>query len=236
MKKNLLEEEIKRFHELLGNNSNNVNLSESKIEKTSLDEENRILEMHHKAIDNKFLNEQEVKRRKLDVKSDFKTQKNPRLWGRHGGGGGARLTIDSKRIVEVDKELNTASDLLTKMNEDIGSNKDWAIIPSEIKSALAKGFNEFLQIAAKSEHLKNLSRKQRRDLRKFFKKSQRWKFQIADLKNNMTEPEEGKKNASKIKPEFTVTFNGEDGSPEETAAIQEMRQTLNEVNMINCDV
>jgi hypothetical protein len=36
MKKNLLEEEIKRFHQVLGNNNSEINLSESKIEKTFL--------------------------------------------------------------------------------------------------------------------------------------------------------------------------------------------------------
>ena len=242
MKKNLLEEEIKRFHELINYDSNNNGLiSENKIffnYEEDYDENNRILEMHHNAINNDLITEDEddpIVRKRFDVGGKIKGQKHPRLFGKHGSGAQLDMGLDYKRYKEIDKELNSGSDLLAKMNSDIGGNKDWAMIPTNVKSALANGFNEFLQVAAKSEYLKTLSRQKRKDLRNIFKKSQRWKFEIVDLKNNLSEPDEGKKKATKIKPELTVTFNGENGSPEETKAIQEMRQTINEINTVNCE-
>jgi hypothetical protein len=238
MKKNLLESEIKRFQELSNYDANNNSvLSENKLD--FYDNENeRILEMHHKAINKEFLTEDEddpVVRKKFDFGAKVAGQKYPRRWGKHGGGAEARLTLDYKKYREIDKELNSGSDLLEKMNNEIGNNKDWAMIPPNVKSALANGFNEFLQVAMSSEYLKSLSRKKRRDLRKFFKKSQRWRFQIADLKNNLSEPEEGKKRASKIKPELTVTFPQGEGAPTEEQIQAEIRATLNEINAANCE-
>jgi hypothetical protein len=238
MKKNLLESEIKRFQELSNYDANNNSvLSENKID--FYDNENeRILEMHHRAINKEFLTEDEddpVVRKKFDFGAKVKGQKYPRWWGKHGGGAEARLTLDYKKYREIDKELNTGADLLAKMNEDIGGNKDWAMIPPNVKSALANGFNEFLQVASKSEHIKKLSRQKRRDLRKIFKKAQRWKFKIVDLKNNLSQPEEGKKKASKIKPELTVTFPQGEGAPTEEQIIAEIRESLNDINMANCE-
>ena len=239
MKKNLLESEIKRFQELSNYDANNNSvLSENKIDFYG-NENERILEMHHRAINKEFLIEQDednpVVRKKFDFGAKVAGQKNPRRWGKHGSGAEARLTLDYKKYREIDKELNSGSDLLEKMNNEIGNNKDWAMIPPNVKSALANGFNEFLQVAMSSEYLKSLSRKKRRDLRKFFKKSQRWRFQIVDLKNNLSEPEEGKKRASKIKPELTVTFPQGEGAPTEEQIQAEIRATLSEINAANCE-
>jgi hypothetical protein len=229
MKKNILESEIKRFQELMNYDANNnCVLSENKLD--FYDNENeRILEMHHRAINKEFLIEQDednpIVRKKFDFEKKVKGQKNPRLWGKHGGSASASLNVDYKRYKEIDKELNSGSDLLEKMTNEIGGNKDWAMIPPNVKSALANGFNEFLQTAMSSEYLKKLSRQKRKDLRKIFKKSQRWKFQIVDLKEK----------ASKIKPELTVTYPQGEGAPTEEEIQVEIRETLNEINMANCE-
>lgn len=232
-----INEELNHMKYLFGYKKGVV-ISEQNIinENINFDQDKTILNLDYDG----FLNEDEedpIVRKKFNFGGEIKGQKNPRLWGRFGSGARVDLGIDYKRYKEIDKELNSASDLLEKMNEDIGGNKDWSMIPPNVKSALANGFNEFLQVASNSEALKNLfkTRKERRDLRKFFKKSQRWKFQIVDLKNNLTEPEEGKKRASKIKPELTVTYPQGEGAPSEEEIQTQIRETLNEVNMANCE-
>ena len=225
MKKNLLESEIKRFQELSNYDANNNSvLSENKID--FYDNENeRILEMHHKATELEFINEQ-VKRVKFNPSATVRTgNKHPRSWGKHGGSAEAYLNLDYKKYKEIDVELKSGADMLAKMNESLSNKPDWVMIPPNIKSALANGFNEYLQTISNSEAIKKLSRRKKRDLRRFFKKSQRWTFQIVDLKNKEL----------KIKPELTVTYPQGEGAPTEEEIQAEIRTSLYEINMANCE-
>ena len=234
MKKNLLESEIKRFQELSNYDANNNSvLSENKID--FYDNENeRILEMHHKATELEFMNEQ-VKRVKFNPSATVRTgNKHPRSWGKHGGSAEAYLNLDYKRYKEVDEELKTGADLLAKMNKHLAGKADWKKIPPDIKTMLANGFNEFIQTAAESEFIKKLSRRKRRDLRKFFKKGQRWTFDMVDL-NYAKEKEEGEKKAVKLKGELTVDFPKGDAAPSEEEVQAEINQSLYEINVANSE-
>jgi len=234
MKKNLLESEIKRFQELSNYDANNNSvLSENKLD--FYDNENeRILEMHHKATELEFMNEQ-VKRVKFNPTASVRTgNKHPRSWGKHGGSAGAYLNLDYKTYKEIDVELKSGADLLAKMNENLAGKADWKKIPPDVKSMLANGFNDFIQTAAESEFIKKLSRQKRRDLRKFFKKSQRWRFDIVNL-NNREEKGEGEKLGSKLKSELTVTFPQGEGAPTEEQIQAEIRASLYEINVANSE-
>jgi len=193
------------------------------------DEKKRILEMHNKAVEKETLNEQ-VKRVKFNPSVSVRTgNKHPRSWGKHGGSAEAYLNLDYKRYKEVDEEIKTGADLLAKMNKHLAGKADWKKIPAEIKTMLANGFNEFIQTAAESEFIKKLSRKKRRDLRKFFKKGQRWSFTIVDL-NYAKEKEEGEKKTVKLKSELTVTFPSGENAPTEEEIQAEINASLYQIN------
>jgi hypothetical protein len=198
------------------------------------DEKKRILEMHNKAVEKETLNEQ-VKRVKFNPSVSVRTgNKHPRSWGKHGGSAEAYLNLDYKRYKEVDEEIKTGADLLAKMNKHLAGKADWKKIPAEIKTMLANGFNEFIQTAAESEFIKKLSRKKRRDLRKFFKKGQRWSFTIVDL-NYAKEKEEGEKKTVKLKSELTVTFPSGENAPTEEEIQAEINASLYQINVANCE-
>lgn len=198
------------------------------------DEKKRILEMHNKAVEKETLNEQ-VKRVKFNPSATVRTgNKHPRSWGKHGGSAEAYLNLDIKRYEEVNEELKTGADLLAKMNKHLAGKADWKKIPPDIKTMLANGFNEFIQTAAESEFIKKLSRKKRRDLRKFFKKGQRWSFDIVDLTYNK-EKEEGEKKAVKLKGELTMDFPKGEAAPSEEEIQAEINQSLYEINVANSE-
>jgi hypothetical protein len=124
----------------------------------------------------KVLSEQKVKT--LNLGFDVDGQKKTRLWGKHGSDFGAGITASYYQ--EVDVNLETAQDILNKMNEEL-SGDIYNQIPNNIKRQLSEGYFESLITASNSQYLKDLSRKKKRDFRKFFLKSQRWQFKIGDL-------------------------------------------------------
>ncbi len=116
--------------------------------------------------------------KRLDLTGKIERSKVPRFFGKHSGGIEGGITVTSVR--ESDVELNSSSDVLKKMNDELLNDEDFKKVPYEIRQNLAEGFFQAILEGTKSEYLKDLSRMQKKDMRKFFRKSQRWAFQIDD--------------------------------------------------------
>lgn len=161
-----LTEEQKRMRDLMGftyeDNSHNI-LSEEFISKS--------------------LNEQ--KKTKGGGISLGKSDIN--IFGRTGGHVDFNWEIDPLKVdIDWDKEagvaLESEDDLLNKMNEELGGEEGYGNLTADQKRKVAIGFfNGIKKIV--NDNLKGVvDKKQRRNFKKFFKKSNRWKFDIADVK------------------------------------------------------
>ena len=78
---------------------------------------------------------------------------------------------------ELDKELNTAGDVLAKMTSEI-EDEDFQKLPVETKNILAEGFYNSIQAVIDGQAINKENKKELQKLRKFFKKSQRWGFSV----------------------------------------------------------
>ena len=161
-----LNEEQKRMRELMGftyeDNSHNI-LSEEFI--------------------NKSLNEQ--KKTKGGGFSLGKSDIN--IFGRTGGHVDFNWEIDPLKVnIDWDKEagvaLESEDDLLNKMNQELGKKEGYGNLTADQKRKVAIGFfNGIKKIV--NDNLKGVvDKKQRRNFKKFFKKSNRWEFDIVDVK------------------------------------------------------
>jgi hypothetical protein len=121
---------------------------------------------------------------------------------------------------EKDVDLKTVGDILSKMNKDLSDSAGYKKIPAETRNMLAQGFLDALTTLLTKEPIANLERKANRDLKKFFKKSQRWRF-IAEDQPNLDI-------AFKIESERKST-------PEELKqAAEALDMTLLGINKANC--
>lgn len=110
----------------------------------------------------------------------FQTQpQRNRMRGVQKGGaiGGATYTVTK----EKDIDLVTATDMLNKMNADLTESADYKKLSIDIKNQLAAGYYDALLTILNSDVIKELSQAQKRDLKKFFRKSQRWAFETYEL-------------------------------------------------------
>jgi hypothetical protein len=140
----------------------------------------------------KVLSEQDTKT--LNLGFNYNKNDKPRAWGKHGGG--AMGGISAKLYTETNLELETSDQLLIKMNKELSSNEEYSKIPQEIKELLSKGFFEAILNASNSKHIKDLTAKYKKNIKKFFRKSQRWEFVIADLPTQSEEEFPNKLNIS----------------------------------------
>jgi hypothetical protein len=101
-----------------------------------------------------------------------------RIAGIQRGGfmGGVSYELTRERNVD----LKTVGDVFAKMNNDLSDNAGYKKLPAETRTALAQGFYDALTTLLTKEPIANLERKANRDLKKFFKKSQRWQFIAVD--------------------------------------------------------
>tara|TARA_B100000900_G_scaffold266170_1_gene227113 strand:+ start:7703 stop:9376 length:1674 start_codon:yes stop_codon:yes gene_type:complete len=161
-----LNEEQKRMRELMGftyeDNSHNI-LSEEFI--------------------NKSLNEQ--KKTKGGGFSLGKSDIN--IFGRTGGHVDFNWEIDPLKVnIDWDKEagvaLESEDDLLNKMNQELGKKEGYGNLTADQKRKVAIGFFNGIKKIVKDNLKGVVDKKQRRNFKKFFKKSNRWEFDIVDVK------------------------------------------------------
>jgi hypothetical protein len=95
--------------------------------------------------------------------------------------GGVRAGVDYSVTKENDIELVTPNDMLAKMSKDLAESEEYKKLPIDIKNQLATGYYNSLLTILNSDVVKQLSISQKKDLKKFFRKSQRWNFLIREL-------------------------------------------------------
>jgi len=149
----------------------------------------------------------------------FQTEpRRNRVRGVQKGGaiGGATYTVTK----EKDIDLVTSTDMLNKMNSDLADSDDYKKLSIDIKNQLATGYYDALLTILNSDVIKKLSQSQKRDLKKFFRKSQRWAFEAYELSDD---------DILKIKLQSTKELS--DQQLKEAASIISI--SLNELNTAN---
>ena len=84
--------------------------------------------------------------------------------------------IDYSVTKENDIELVSANDMLAKMTKDLADSEEYQKLSIDVKTRLADGYYNALLSILNSDFIQKLSQAQKRDLKKFFRKSQRWNF------------------------------------------------------------
>lgn len=133
--------------------------------------------------------------------------------------GGAIGGINYTVTKEKDVELVTPTDMLNKMQSDLAESEDYKKLSIDIKNSLAEGYYNVLLEILNGKAVENLSGKAGRDIRKFFRKSQRWAF----------EPMETNEENLKIK----LTSNKELTEQELQEASNIISNSLNDLNIAN---
>jgi hypothetical protein len=134
-----------------------------------------------------------------------------------------RIGLDFEYTKELNQELNTAGDVLGKMNEEI-DDKDYVSLPNDLKVKLANGFYNAIEELINKQDFSKYDKKALRKIKKFFKKSQRWSFSVDELNDS----DDGK-NYSKVK--LDVPSKGEITVLEEVKnEVTTALQTLNDNN------
>ena len=90
------------------------------------------------------------------------------------------LNLNFRYSKQIDKGLDTVGDVLQKMSlECAGGGFD--SLPADYKTKLAEGYFNAIEQFANNVKVTGYEGKLKRRLKKFFKKSQKWKFSIVDL-------------------------------------------------------
>ena len=92
--------------------------------------------------------------------------------------------IDYSVTKENDIELVSPNDMLAKMSKDLAESEEYQKLPIDVKTRLAEGYYNALLSILNSDFIQKLSQTQKRDLKKFFRKSQRWNFITHPLMEN----------------------------------------------------
>jgi hypothetical protein len=90
--------------------------------------------------------------------------------------GDVRGGINYSVTKEKDVELITPNDMLRKMSADLAESAEYKQLSIDIKTKLAEGYHDALLSILNSDFIQKLTIAQKRDMRKFFRKSQRWNF------------------------------------------------------------
>lgn len=134
--------------------------------------------------------------------------------------GGAIGGINYTVTKEKDIDLVTPADMLNKINSDLNDSDDYKKLSIDIKNQLADGYYNALLTILNSEIVQKLSQAQKRDLKKFFRKSQRWAFETYELSDE---------DILKIKLQSTNELS--DQQLKEAASI--ISTSLNDLNIAN---
>jgi len=136
----------------------------------------------------KKLSEQEeepgtvTKTKSIGFKTDYDRNKV-----RGVGKGGAMGGVTYQVTKEKDVDLISVNDMLNKMSIDLAESEQYKKLPIDVKNALAEGYYNILLAIINGDGVSKLSGKEGRDLRKFFRKSQRWQFVTYDLPENISD-------------------------------------------------
>lgn len=130
--------------------------------------------------------------------------------------------IDYSVTKEQDIELISTNDMLSKMANDLADSEEYQKLSIDIKTKLAEGYYNALLSILNSDFIQKLSRAQSRDLKKFFRKSQRWNFIMQPL----MEDED-------------LRFKIQSNNPLTPEQIKEagmiINQAVTDINVANCD-
>jgi hypothetical protein len=147
-----------------------------------------------------------------------KRRTHNRMAGIQRGGFMGGISYDLTREKNVD--LKTVGDVFAKMNKDLTGNEGYNKIPAETKNMLAQGFYDALTTLLSKEPIANLERKANRDLKKFFKKSQRWQFVAVEQPN--------------LDIEFKLNASKQLTKDEIQQAADALSLKMSEINTANC--
>lgn len=143
--------------------------------------------------------------------------------------GGFMGGISYTKIKEKNISLDTAEDVFEKMADDLGEK--FTSLPAENQMILAEGFYELLSAGLEAEYFQELSKKAQKpykQIKNFFKKSQRWKFTSQAPEEDLA--------TQKIK--ITTPYKDQDGNPIVTDEFiqeseQEFSSLINQMNEYN---
>jgi len=91
-----------------------------------------------------------------------------------------RMSLDFSYEKQLDKGLDTVGDVLGKMNSELNGDEEFKKLPSETKIMLATGFYNAITLLIDGQNLPKDDKERVRKIKKFFKKSQKWKFEIVE--------------------------------------------------------
>jgi len=130
--------------------------------------------------------------------------------------------IDYSVTKENDIELISPNDMLKKMAKDLSASEEYKKLSIDIKNKLAEGYYNALLTILNSEIIQQWSRTERRDLKKFFRKSQRWNFVAVPLMadEDLT---------------FKIRSNSALTKEQIDQAGAAINQAINDINIANCD-
>ena len=128
--------------------------------------------------------------------------------------------IDYSVTKENDIELVSANDMLAKMSKDLADSEEYQKLSIDIKTKLAEGYYNALLSILNSDFIQKLSQAQKRDLKKFFRKSQRWNFIAAPLMEDEN-------------LRFKIQSNTELTPEQEKEAGVIINQTVTDINIAN---
>jgi hypothetical protein len=123
----------------------------------------------------KVISEQETERKGFSLGGEF-GNKEFNFRGRQRDPG--RMSLDFSYDKELDKGLDTAGDVLSKMNSELSGDEEFKKLPSETKNLLANGFYNAITLLINGQKLPKEDKEGLKKIKKFFKKSQKWRFEI----------------------------------------------------------
>ena len=123
----------------------------------------------------KVISEQKTKKGGFSLGGEF-GNKEFNFRGRQRDPG--RMSLDFSYEKELDKGLDTVGDVLGKMNAELGGDTEFKNLPTETKNMLANGFYNAITLLINGQKLPKEDKEGLKKIKKFFKKSQKWKFDI----------------------------------------------------------
>ena len=125
----------------------------------------------------KVVSEQKVKKGGFTIGGQF-GEKDFNIRGRQRSASTAALSFDYEK--ELDKGLDTAGDVLSKMLNEIDDDIFKKLTP-ETKNMFAEGFYNAIEGLIAGQKVNKEDKDAVKKIRKFFKKSQRWQFTTQSL-------------------------------------------------------
>lgn len=123
----------------------------------------------------KVISEQETEKKGFSLGTEF-GNKEFNFRGRQRDPG--RMSLDFSYDKQLDKGLDTVGDVLGKMGAELGDDSEFKNLPSETKNMLATGFFNAITALVDGQKLPKEDKEGLKKIKKFFKKSQKWRFEL----------------------------------------------------------